>query len=99
MIFRKRQAACVIYPLTDVRVAIGLGHTIGNRSPLNRLEAIMATIAAYLISLTIIGFGVWIFAVGDAQPASMLAGIVVGLMPIAVGLASLVNEIHNDLYS
>jgi cadmium resistance protein CadD (predicted permease) len=56
----------------------------------------MATIAAYLISLSIIGCGVWIFAVGDAQPASMLAGV--GLMPMAVGLASLANEIHKDLY-
>jgi cadmium resistance protein CadD (predicted permease) len=59
----------------------------------------MATIAAYLISLSIIGFGLWIFAVGEAQPASVLAGVVVGLMPMAVGLASLVNEIHNDFYS
>jgi hypothetical protein len=59
----------------------------------------MATIAAYLISLSIIGFGVCIFAVAEAQPASVLAGVVVGLMPMAVGLASLANEIHNDLYS
>jgi ribose/xylose/arabinose/galactoside ABC-type transport system permease subunit len=59
----------------------------------------MATIAAYLISLSIIGFGLWIFAVGEAQPASVLAGIVIGLVPMAVGLASVANEIHNDLYS
>jgi hypothetical protein len=52
----------------------------------------MATIAAYLISLSIIGFGFWIFVIGEAQPAS----IVIGLVPIAVGLASLANEIHND---
>jgi hypothetical protein len=57
----------------------------------------MATIAAYLISLSIIGFGLWIFAV--IQPASVSAGIVIGLVPMAVGLASLANEIHNDLYS
>jgi hypothetical protein len=56
----------------------------------------MATIAAYLISLGIIGFGLWIIA--EAQPTSVSAGIV-GLVPMAVGLASLANEIHNDLYS
>jgi hypothetical protein len=123
MIFRKRQVACVIYPLTDVRVAkrletdvgpsntplaansvafangrvVALASNGGNRSPLNRLEAIMATIAAYLISLSIIGFGLWIFALEEIQPASMLVGV--GLMPVAVGLASLANEIYNDLYS
>jgi hypothetical protein len=57
----------------------------------------MATIAAYLISLSIMGFGLWIIA--EAQAASVSAGIVVGLVPMAVGLASLANEIHNDLYS
>jgi len=55
----------------------------------------METITAYLISLSIIGFGLWICA--DAPTASMLAGILIGLFPIAVGLASLANEIHNDL--
>lgn len=57
----------------------------------------MARIAAYLISLGIIGFGFWIIA--EVQPASVSAGIVTGLVPMAVGLASLANEIHNDLYS
>jgi hypothetical protein len=57
----------------------------------------MATITAYLISLSIIGFGLWICA--EAPAASVLAGIIIGLFPIAVGLASLANEIHNDLYS
>jgi tellurite resistance protein TehA-like permease len=59
----------------------------------------MATIAAYLISLSIIGFGLWIVVAGEARPAPVLATIAIGLVPIAVGLASLVNEIHNDLYS
>jgi hypothetical protein len=39
---------------------------------------IMAMIDAYLI-----------FAVGETQPASVLAGVVIGLVPMAVGLASL----------
>jgi hypothetical protein len=56
-----------------------------------------ATITAYLISLGIMGFGLWIFA--EARPASVPAGIISGLVPMAVGLASLANEIHNDLYS
>jgi hydrogenase/urease accessory protein HupE len=55
----------------------------------------MATIPAYLISLSIIGFGLWICA--DAPAASVLAGILIGLFPMAVGFASLANEIHNDL--
>jgi hypothetical protein len=57
----------------------------------------MATIPAYLISLSIIGFGLWICA--EAPAASALAGFLIGLVPIAVGLASLANEIHNDLYA
>jgi hypothetical protein len=56
----------------------------------------MATIT-YLISLSIIGFGLWICA--EAPAASVLAGIVIGLVPIAVGSASLAHEIHNDLYA
>jgi hypothetical protein len=55
----------------------------------------MATITAYLTSLGIIGFGLWICA--EAPAAFVLAGIIIGLVPIAVGLASLANEIHNDL--
>jgi hypothetical protein len=55
----------------------------------------METITAYLISLSIIGFGLWICA--DAPTAPILAGILIGLMPMAIGLASLANEIHNDL--
>jgi len=57
----------------------------------------MATITAYLISLSIIGFGLWICA--EAPAASVLAGILIGLFPMAVRSASLANEIHNDLYS
>jgi hypothetical protein len=55
----------------------------------------MATITAYLISLSIIGFGLWICA--EAPAASVLAAIVIGVVPFTVGLASLANEIHNDL--
>jgi hypothetical protein len=57
----------------------------------------MERITGYLISFSIIGFGLWICA--EAPAASAFAGIVIGLFPIAVGLASLANEIHNDLYS
>jgi hypothetical protein len=56
----------------------------------------METLTAYVISLSIIGFGLWICA--DAPAASVLAGILIGLFPMAVGSASLTNEIHNDLY-
>jgi hydrogenase/urease accessory protein HupE len=55
----------------------------------------MAAITAYLISLSIVSFGIWICA--EAPVASVLAGIVIGLFPMAVGFASLANEIHNDL--
>ena len=55
----------------------------------------MATITAFLISLSIIGFGLWICA--EAPAASVLAAIVIGFVPITAGLASLANEIHNDL--
>jgi tellurite resistance protein TehA-like permease len=57
----------------------------------------MATVTAYLISLGIIGFGLWICA--EAPAASASAGIVIGLVPIAVGSASLANELQNDLHS
>jgi hypothetical protein len=54
---------------------------------------IMTRAMAYLISIGIIGFGFWIFAAaGSGWPVFWIAG----LASIAVGLASTVNEIHND---
>jgi hypothetical protein len=50
----------------------------------------MEKIAAYLVSIGIIGIGFWIFAV--AKNGVWLAG----LAPVVVGLMSLFGEIQND---
>jgi hypothetical protein len=46
---------------------------------------------AYLISVGIVGFGSWIIS---ASPGSALTWLA-GSMPVAVGLLSVANEIHN----
>jgi hypothetical protein len=50
----------------------------------------MEKVAAYLISIGIIGFGFWVLAI--ANSGVWLAGLV----PVVVGLASLFGEIQND---
>jgi hypothetical protein len=54
-------------------------------------------VAAYLISLSIIGLGPWIFAIAEAKPTSLLVRIGICILPVAVGAAILLNEIHIDL--
>ena len=51
---------------------------------------------AYLISAGILAFGVWIVANAELRWGSLLFWLVVGVAPIAVGTASLVNEIDNE---
>jgi hypothetical protein len=65
----------------------------GTNLPSDAYMRIMKRAMAYLISIGIIGFGFWIFAkAGSGWPFLWIAG----LAPIAVGLASIINEIHND---
>jgi hypothetical protein len=53
----------------------------------------MERATAYLISIGIIGFGFWIFAkAGSSSPLLWTAG----LASIAVGLASIANEMRNN---
>jgi hypothetical protein len=57
----------------------------------------MARLTAYLISAGMIAFGIWIVATGVLLGwGSLSLWLIVGMVPIAVGAASLANEIHND---
>jgi len=56
----------------------------------------MDKLTAYLISAGILAFGVWIVANAELRWGSLLFWLVVGVAPIAVGTASLVNEIDNE---
>jgi hypothetical protein len=55
----------------------------------------MDTALAYLISVGIVGFGVWVIAAAKAGSDIFLIWIVLGLLTIAVGLISLLGEIRN----
>jgi hypothetical protein len=55
----------------------------------------MDTALAYLISVGIVGFGFWVVAAAKARSDVFLIWIVLGLLIIAVGLISLLGEIHN----
>jgi hypothetical protein len=69
----------------------GLARSGGTIAPLQR-QSTMEKAFAYLISVGIAGFGFWIIFVSGAESAEVwLAGSV----PVAVGLLSLSNEIHN----
>ena len=57
----------------------------------------MDTAFAYLISAGMIGFGIWIVATAKVAGSDwFLVWIVIGLLPVAVGLMSLYGEIIND---
>jgi len=43
-----------------------------------------------------IALGIWIVATAALGWGSLMCWLVVGMAPIAVGVASLANEIHND---
>jgi hypothetical protein len=55
----------------------------------------MDTALAYLISVGIVGFGVWVIAAAKGGSDIFLIWIVLGLLTIAVGLISLLGEIRN----
>ena len=55
----------------------------------------MDTALGYPISVGIVGFGVWVVAAAKAGSDVFLIWIVLGLLTIAVGLISLLGEIHN----
>jgi hypothetical protein len=55
----------------------------------------MDTALAYLISVGIVGFGVWVIAAAKTGSDLFLIWIVLGLLTIAVGLISLLGEIRN----
>ena len=50
---------------------------------------------AYLISVGIVSFGVWVVAAAKAGSDVFLIWTVLGLLTIAVGLISLLGEIYN----
>jgi hypothetical protein len=56
----------------------------------------MEKLTAYLISAGILAFGIWIVATAELRWGSLMFWLVVGVAPIAVGAASLVNEIDNE---
>jgi hypothetical protein len=56
----------------------------------------MERLAAYLISAGIIAFGIWLMATAALGREALMFWLVVGMAPIAVGVASVANEIHND---
>jgi hypothetical protein len=56
----------------------------------------MAKMLAYSLSLGIVSFGLWIVALNTPESRLSFAGIMTGLMSVAVGLASVINELHND---
>jgi hypothetical protein len=56
----------------------------------------MEKLTAYLISAGILAFGIWIVANAELRWESLLFWLVVGAAPIAVGAASLANEIDNE---
>jgi hypothetical protein len=58
----------------------------------------MEKMTAYAISVALIGFGLWLSAVADlGSGLSLWAWPVLGVASIAVGAASVANEIHNHL--
>jgi hypothetical protein len=56
----------------------------------------MERLTAYLISIGIIAFGIGIVAASGLRWGNVMSWLVVSVAPIAVGLASLTNEIDND---
>ena len=56
----------------------------------------MERFTSYLISAGMIAFGIWIVATAALGSGYLMLWLVVGMAPIAVGAASLANEIHND---
>jgi hypothetical protein len=58
----------------------------------------MENMTAYAISIALIGFGIWV-AIADLGSVTLLsAWPVLGAASIAVGAASIANEIHNHLH-
>jgi hypothetical protein len=56
----------------------------------------MDRLAAYLISIFIGGFGVWIISIARISEETFVALLLGGAASTAVGIASLANEIQND---
>jgi hypothetical protein len=56
----------------------------------------MEKLTAYLISASILAFGIWILATAELRWGSLMFWLAVGVAPITVGTASLVNEIDNE---
>jgi hypothetical protein len=50
---------------------------------------------AYLISVGIVGFGLWVLTAGIVSPGPFPIWVF-GLLPVLVGLASLYNQIQDD---
>jgi len=61
-----------------------------------RLECCMEKFTAYLISAGMLAFGIWMVATAELRRGSLMFWPVVGMAPIAVGAASLANEIDNE---
>jgi hypothetical protein len=59
----------------------------------------MESLTAYLISVGIIAFGIGIVANAELRWGSVMFWLFVAMAPIAVGIASLANEIQNDRHA
>jgi hypothetical protein len=54
-------------------------------------------VVSYLISLGLVAFGAWVvFPAAKASSGSLLAWAIMGLMPVAVGLFSLISEMRSN---
>jgi hypothetical protein len=57
----------------------------------------MDTVVSYLISFGLVAFGAWVvFAAAKASSSSLLAWTIMGLMPVGVGLFSLIREMRSN---
>jgi hypothetical protein len=55
----------------------------------------MERAVAYLISVGIAGFGLWVIAAGNARLGPLPIWLL-GILPVLVGLVSIYIEIRND---
>jgi hypothetical protein len=85
----------------DPFAAIALGHqeveTGREQTALHGFNRGMEKAVAYLISVGIVGFGVWSIFASMAGSSGSGPMWVAGSVPVVVGLLSLSDEIHNTL--
>jgi hypothetical protein len=89
----KRFAASRSRTLSELRRHHHVGHGTVSFEDLSKN---MNTLAAYLISVGIVVFGIWTFAVAaNAATGSFLAWAFLSLLAVTVGILSLLLEMRN----